>query len=119
MPEKLTPEEVAMVIRTRKMLKEKGLGPDTDVKTLCSQAGISRKTGYKWEKRLYDPSKGSEDQLCRELEQLKAENEKLKKDHDDVRWENEGRKIAWEIHEVDALLAEKKNITARGKKKKR
>jgi hypothetical protein len=43
--------------------------------------------------------------------------EKLKKDYDDVCWENQGRKIAWEIHEVDALLAEKKSITAKSKKR--
>jgi hypothetical protein len=119
MPDKLTLEEVAMVIRTRKLLKEKGFAPDTDVKTLCDKTGISRKTGYQWEKRLADLSKGSEDQLRRQLEQLKAENDKLKKDYDDVRWENEGRKIAWEIHEVDKLLADKKNTSVKSKKKKR
>jgi hypothetical protein len=36
-----------------------------------------------------------------------------------VDFENEGRKIAWEIHEVDALLAAKKNTIAKPKKKKR
>jgi hypothetical protein len=30
MPEKLTPEEVAMLIRARKLLKEKGLAADTE-----------------------------------------------------------------------------------------
>lgn len=119
MPENVTPEEVAVLIRARRLLKEKGLAPDTDVKTLCDQAGISRKTGYQWEKRLLNSSKGVEEKLRRDLEQLNAEHEKLKKDYDDVRWENRGRKIAWEIHEVDALLAEKKSTTAKGKKKKR
>jgi len=119
MPENLTPKEVAVLIRARRLLKGKGLAPDTDVKTLCDQAGISRKTGYQWEKRLLNSSKGVEEKLRRDLEQLNAEHEKLKKDYDDVRWENRGRKIAWEIHEVDALLAEKKSTTAKGKKKKR
>jgi transcriptional regulator with XRE-family HTH domain len=119
MPDKLIPEEVGMVIRTRRLLKEKGLSADTDVKTLCDQAGISRKTGYQWEKRLLNSSEGVEEKLRRELQQINAEHEKLKKDYDDVRWENRGRKIAWEIHEVDALLAEKKSTTAKGKKKKR
>lgn len=117
MPDKLAPEEVAMVIRARRLLKEKGLALDTDVKALCDQAGISRKTGYQWEKRLRDCSK--DDQLREDFERLKAEHKKLKKDYDDVQWENEGRKIAWEIHEVDALLAEKKSIISKGKKKKR
>ena len=117
MNDKLTPGEVALLIRGRRILKEKGLSPDTDVKTLCEQAGISRKTGYQWEKRFGDDSK--DDQLREDLERLKAENEKLKKDYDDVRWENEGRKVAWEIHGVDKLLVEKKTIMTRAKKKKR
>lgn len=41
----LTPEQVAIIIRARRLLKEKGLSPDTDVKTLCGEVGISRKTG--------------------------------------------------------------------------
>ena len=117
MSEKLSPKEVAMVIRARRLLKEKKFAVDTDVSTLCEQAGISRKTGYQWEKRLDDDSR--QNQLRQDLERLKADHEKLKKDYDDVCWENEGRKIAWEIHEVDALLAEKKSTTAKGKKKKR
>ncbi len=118
MSEKLTPEEVALLIRARRLLKEKGLSPDTDIKSLCEEVGISRKTGYQWEKQL--DLAGSEDEvLRREYNQLKAEHEKLKKDYSDVRFENEGRKVAWEIHEVDKLLAEKKSITGRGKKKKR
>lgn len=112
----LTPEEVAIIIRARRLLKEKGLSPDTDVKTLCSEAGISRKTGYQWEKRLDQVS--SDDPLREEFSRLTAEHEKLKKAFDDVNWENEGRKLAWEIHEVDAMIAEKKTTMARSKKKK-
>ena len=118
MNDKLTPEEVALLIRGRRILKEKGLSPDMDVKTLCEQVGISRKTGYQWEKRFDDAAEDSQ-KLREELERVKAENEKLKKEYDDVRWENEGRKVAWEIHEVDKLLAEKKSIMAKNKKKKR
>jgi hypothetical protein len=36
-----------------------------------------------------------------------------------VSFENEGRKLAWEIHEIDKLLAEKKSTTNIAKKKKR
>lgn len=118
MPKDLTAEEVAIVIRARRLLKEKGLSPDTDVKSLCEKAGISRKTGYQWEKQL-DQSQREEQALRREHEKLKTEHDKLKKDYSDVKWENEGRKVAWEIHEVDKLLAEKKSIMAKGKKKKR
>ena len=102
MSEPLTPDEVAIIIRAKRLLKEKGLAPDTDVKTICSAAGISRD----------DPTKA-------ELSRLKAEHEKLKKAFDDVSWENEGRKVAWEIHEVDAMIAEKKSTMARHKSKKR
>jgi hypothetical protein len=112
----LTPEEVAIIIRARRLLKKKGLPPDTDVKTLCGEVGISRKTGYQWEKRLDQTS--DDDPLREELARLAAEHEKLKKAFDDVSWENEGRKIAWEIHEVDAMIAEKKSTMAKRKKKK-
>jgi len=118
MPE-LTPEEAALLIRARRLLKEKGLAPDTDVTTLCSHAGISRKTGYQWEKRLLDPSNGADDKLHKEFEALKAEHEKLKQDFDDLQFENDGRKISWEIHEVDKWIAAKKNTTRKAKKKKR
>jgi hypothetical protein len=60
-----------------------------------------------------------EQALREQLERLKAEHEDLKKRFDDVRFENEGRKIAWEIHEIDKLLAEKKSTMNRGKNKKR
>jgi hypothetical protein len=118
MPEVLTPGDVAIVIHARRLLKEKGLSPDTDVKSLCQKAGISRKTGYQWEKQI-DLSHCEQERLLQEHEKLKAEHEKLKKDFSDIRWENEGRKVAWEIHEVDKLLAEKKSTMARDKKKKR
>ena len=109
--------EVAIIIRARRLLKEKGLSPDTDVKTLCREAGISRKTGYQWEKRL---DQASDDALLRkELARLTAEHEKLKQAFDDVSWENEGRKVAWEIHEVDAMIAEKKALWPGAKRKSR
>lgn len=106
MPDSLTSEEVATVIRAKRLLKRKGFAPDTDVKTLHSRAGISRKTGYQWEKRLY--RRPRDDSMREERSRLEAEHEKLKKAYDDVRWESEGRKIAWEIHEMDAMSAEKK-----------
>ncbi len=118
MSDTLTSEEVATVIRARRLLREKGLSPNTDVKTLCDKVGISRKTGYQWEKCL-ETARNQEADLHRELEHIKAAHEKLKKDYDDIRFENEGRKIAWEIHEVDAFLAEKKSILKKSKKKKR
>ena len=52
MKEKLSPEEIAILIRGRKILKARGLAKDADVKWICEEAGISRKTGYQWAKKL-------------------------------------------------------------------
>jgi hypothetical protein len=53
--------------------------------------------------------------MRQELERLREEHEKLKQLFDDVRFENEGRKLAWKIHKVDELLAEKKTLRNPGK----
>jgi hypothetical protein len=119
MSQKLSPEEAALVIKARKILKARGLSPDTDVKTICQAAGISRKTSYQRANKQIPASDSKEQALREQLEQLKEEHEDIKKRFDDVRFENEGRKIAWEIHEVDKMLAEKKSTMARTKSKKR
>jgi len=119
MSQKLSPEEAAVVIKAKKILKARGLCPDTDVKTICQAAGISRKTGYQRANKLTQTADSHQQALGEQLEQLKAEHEDLKKRFDDVRFENEGRKIAWEIHEVDKMLAEKKSTMNRVKNKKR
>ena len=119
MSQKLSSEEVAVVIKAKKILKARGLSPDTDVKTICQAAGISRKTGYQRANKLMQISDSKDQALREELERLKAEHEDLKKRFDDVRFENEGRKVAWEIHEVDKLLAEKKSTMGKGKNRKR
>jgi hypothetical protein len=119
MSQPLSPDEVALVIQGRKILKTKGFDRNTDIKTLCEAAGISRKTGYQRAGKLMEPAVSEEQSIYAEIEQLRAEHEALKRRFDDVRFENEGRKIAWEIHEVDKLLAEKKSTTTRRKRKKR
>jgi len=117
MSEKLSREDVAVLIRARQLSRQLGVAPDADIKTICEHAGISRKTGYQWADNFSGGS-DSKQQLERELEQLKAEKESLEKKLKDVRFENEGRKLAWEIHQVDELLAAKKNSTAQRKNKK-
>ncbi len=119
MSQKLSPEEAAVVIKAKKILKAQGLSPDTDVKTICQAAGISRQTGYQRANKLTQAADFKEQALREQLEQLKAEHEDLKKRFDDVRFENEGRKIAWEIHEVDKMLAGKKSTMDKAKNKKR
>jgi hypothetical protein len=119
MSEKLTPEEVAAVIKARKILKARGFPPDTDVKTICEAAGISRKTGYQRANKQTPASDSKEQALREQLKRLTAAHEDLKKRFDDVRFENEGRKLAWEIHEVDKMIAEKKSTIKKAKRKKR
>jgi transposase-like protein len=119
MDEKLNRDDLAVMIRARQVAKKIGLAPDADIKTICEHAGISRKTGYQWTQKFFECSDIDERQSTLELEQLKTENETLKKQLDDVRFENEGRKTAWEIHNVDELLAGKKNTTSKRKRKKR
>jgi transposase len=118
MTECLNPQEVALLIRSRKMLKQKGLPKDADVKTICEAAGVSRKTGYQWAKGLKladDPP----DTLTQELSRIKSEHKQVKERCRRLEVENEGQRLAWKIHGVDELLAAKKNIIHKAKKKKR
>ena len=118
MTECLSPQEVALLIRARKILKQKGLPKDADVKTICETAGVSRKTGYQWANGL----KFSDDQTnwpTEELSGLKSEREQLKERCRCLETENEGHRLAWKIHGVDELLNAKKNIIHKAKKKKR
>lgn len=117
MAEKLTPEEVVLLIRGRQVLKEKGLRKDTDVKAICEAAGISRKTGYQWASS--ECTNEQEAALREELSRFKGEYEDLKRRYERSQWENEAHKLAWEIHGVDELIASKKNTTNKLKRKKR
>jgi molecular chaperone GrpE (heat shock protein) len=117
--EKWNPEDIATLIRGRKILKAKGLSKDADVKKICEEAGISRKTGYQWANKLEQKKESEVDDLEERFKRLQAEHEELKKRYDDVRFENEGRKLAWKIHGVGELLAGKKNTTKARKKRKR
>jgi len=114
MMDKLQPDEAAILIRGRKIINAKGLPRDVDVTNICDLAGISRKTGYQWADNIDSGDKEAE-KLRQELERLREEHEKLKQLFDDVRFENEGRKLAWKIHKVDELLAEKKTLRTPGK----
>lgn len=117
MPKQLSADDVASVIKARKILKANEFDRNTDIKTLCEAAGISRKTGYQRANEI-QASFGFQDESL-EHEELKKAHEDLKKRFDDVQFENEGRKVAWEIHEVDKLLAEKKSTTVKCKSKRR
>jgi hypothetical protein len=81
------------------------------VKAICEAGGISRKTGYQWAEKLGQGPTEEERRLREELRQLEAENEEWGQRYEQERFENEGRKLAWQIHGVDELLAAKKNTT--------
>jgi len=119
MNENLSQEEVGILIRGKKILRAKGLPMDSDVKSICEVAGISRKTGYQWAGKSTAKHNDVEHSLRQELDRIKAEHTELQKRYDDVRFENEGRKIAWRIHGVDELIASKKNTIRSRKRKKR
>jgi predicted DNA-binding transcriptional regulator AlpA len=90
-----------------------------NVSGICEAAGISRKTGYEWAEKAIETSVKRQKDPEGELDRLKAEHEKLKTDFDQVSFENEGRKLAWEIHEVDKWVASKKNTLPRKERQKR
>lgn len=118
MKKTLSPEEVAILINARRILKDKGLAADTDVSGVCKAAGISRKTGYQWARKHIGADKDRQKELEAELVKLKVNNMHLKKANDDLDFINQARELAWEIHRVDELLAEKKsNINSPEKKK--
>lgn len=117
MPDRLSEEEVAILIKARQIQKAKGLRKDSDVKSICEAAGISRKTGYQWSKKLKLPDQGED--LKTEIDRLKKETEDLKKRNLRLEIINEGQQLAWEIHGVDELLAAKKNTMDKGKGKER
>jgi hypothetical protein len=116
----LNQKEVGVLIFGKKILRARNLPLDADVKSICETAGISRKTGYQWAGQIESAAKQNdvEDRLRQEIDRLKAEYAELGKRYDDLRFENEGRKIAWRIHGVDELIASKKNTMNSRKKQK-
>lgn len=113
----LSKEETAILIRARRIQKEKNVPKDVSVSGICDIAGVARKTGYKWDDDLQQ--KLSNVSSKEDPTELAAEHEKLKKDIELLKFEHEGLKLAWEIHDVDKILAEKKDTTKRKNKKRR
>ncbi len=119
MQQELTPDEVAAVIQVRKILKERGFSRDVDIKSICQAAGISRKTAYQRANKLMISSSSEKQTDSDEFVRLRQEHEELKERFDFLCFENEGRKLAWEIHHVDEWLAKKKSNIVKLKNKKR
>lgn len=118
MSEELSPEEVAILIRARRILRQKGLAADCDVSAICKAAGVSRKTGYQWAEKQGKESQQHKEAVG-EYVDLQMKYAQLKKEFEWVDFQNEGRKLAWEIHHVDEWLARKKNASGSRKDKKR
>ena len=111
---KLTKEELSTVVNGRRILRKKGLNPNTDVKTLCQEAGISRKTGYQWADEhivsdLLKKNKSFESELNRQKEKSAT----AEKESADLRFKIECHQVAMEIHGIDKHLLKKKGIIKR------
>ncbi len=107
---KLNPEEVKLLIKAAQIAREHGITKGASVKEICDKAEISRKTGYKWVNET-DTSKEKEDIL------LQIDHQKLLKKYSDLRFENEGIRLAMEIHGFDEFI-QKKRLAGKIKKSK-
>ena len=110
----LSKEETAILIRAKRIQKEKNVPKNASVSSICEIAGIARKTGYKWDEDLQ--RKLSD--VSTVPSEIETEHEKLKTEMKQLKYENEGLHLAWEIHDVEKILAEKKDIT-KGNRRKR
>lgn len=120
MSNELSPADVAILIQARQIQKEKGLSKDFDVSEVCRAAGVSRKTGYHWADRHGHASRQRElDEVSDRLRRLEAEHADIKQRHERVCFENEGRKLAWEIHHVDEWLESKKKSILPSRRRQR
>ncbi|HBS27637.1 MAG TPA: hypothetical protein DD827_11060 [Gammaproteobacteria bacterium] len=111
----LSKEETAILIRARRIQKEKNIPEDASVSSICDIAGVARKTGYKWDEVL---QRKLADTSTVPVE-IETEYEKLKKEIEQLKHENEGLHLAWEIHDVEKILAKKKDITNVNRRKRR
>jgi len=109
----LSSDDVAILIRAKRIQKEKGIEA-TSVSDICSTAGISRKTGYKWAAQHETEQQDKQKALSEELATLQTTHEELLQNHDELHFQHEGLKLAWKIHRVDEMLvSQKKTNTAR------
>ncbi len=107
MEHELSPDDVAILIRAKRIQKEKGIKA-TSVSDICSTAGISRKTGYAWAAQHETEQRDKQKELREEFATLQSSHEELLQDHDELNFQHEGLKLAWKIHRVDEMLASQK-----------
>jgi len=116
MEQDLSPDEIAILIRAKRIQKEKGI-KNTSVSDICSIAGISRKTGYKWASQHEKKQQDKQKVLNEELSTLQCSHEELLKNHAELNFQHKGLKLAWQIHRVDEMLAKKKSTLHKKNKK--
>ena len=94
------------MIKASQIAREKGIAKGANVKEICEKAGISRKTGYQWVNEN-DGAVANNEDVIDKLADLRADHQKISKKCADLRIENEGLRLAMEIHGFDELV--KKN----------
>lgn len=86
----LMKEEIGEIIRCKKILQKIGHGSDLNIKGICEDIGISRKTAYSYDAGC---EQGKQDSPGLGLEELKRENELLKSRLKRVELENKGLRL--------------------------
>ena len=109
---KLNSKEVKVLIKASQIAREHGITKGASVKEICDKAGVSRKTGYKWVNES-DTSENKDN--IQNSVSFKVDHQKLVKKYNDLRVENEGIRLAMEIHGFDEFI-QKKRVTGKIKK---
>jgi transposase len=109
---KLTHDEVNTLIKASRLAREKGIKLGINVKEICQQAGISRKTGYKWLKEEQESNKKKEKEF-QKLVHMKVNHQKSLQEQARLKFKIEGLQLAMEIHGMD----KKKDIPLKRKRK--
>jgi transposase-like protein len=110
--EKLTHDEVNTLIKASKLAREKGIKLGVNVKEICQQAGISRKTGYQWLKEEQESNRKKEEEF-QKLVHMEVDHQKNLQEQARLKFEIEGLRLAMEIHGMD----KKKDIPQKRKRK--
>jgi len=87
----LSREEIGAIIRCKKILQKIGHGSDLNIKGICEDIGVSRKTAYSYDGSGEEDKQGSP---APNPEGFKEEIELLKERLERVELENEGLRLS-------------------------
>ena len=90
---KVDKEEIATIIRCKEILKKIGHGRDLNIKRICEEIGISRKSAYGYDENQSKKAVDSK-QIGLSIKDIQQENQLLKQRLSAVELENEGLRIA-------------------------